>query len=138
MSTTRCRIPIGNFYGHIIILPDEVNREEQGEEISNGIVNTVDAENQINILSMLLEDVSCRYSLACSRLKDLLHPLLTSDIPNSVHMAAYMNIVRDTCDQGPLTADNIKVFTAYQVTIFFFYFLSIDFCHTVSITGVKN
>lgn len=114
MSTTRCRIPIGNFYGHIIVLPDEVNSDE---EISNSIVNTVDAENQINILSMLLEDVSCRYSLACSRLKDLLHPLLTSDIPNSVHMAAYMNIVRDTCDQAQLTADNVKVFTAYQVSL---------------------
>lgn len=112
MSTTRCKIPIGNFYGHIIILPDEVNSED---DISNCIINTVEAENQINILGMLLEDVSCRYSLACSRLKDLLHPLLTSDIPNSVHMAAYMNIVRDTLDQNSLTADNIKVFTAYQV-----------------------
>jgi hypothetical protein len=23
MSTTRCKIPVGSFYGHIVILPDE-------------------------------------------------------------------------------------------------------------------
>lgn len=117
MSTTRCKIPIGNFYGHIIILPDEVN--DANGAIMNAIANISDIDNQINVLSMLMEDVSCRYSLACSKLKDLLHPLLTSDIPNSVHMASYMSILRDSNDQGVFSSENIKVFSAYQEALMY-------------------
>lgn len=113
MTTTRCRIPIGNFYGHIIVLPDEIPPD--GDPLTTPCLGASDIESQMNVLAVLLEDVSCRYSLACSRLKDLLHPLLTSDIPNSVHMAAYMNIVRDTMN-NVTTNDNVKVFTAYQVS----------------------
>jgi hypothetical protein len=38
MSTTRCKIPIGSFYGHIVILPGECypeTNEVQGLSGSN-------------------------------------------------------------------------------------------------------
>lgn len=45
MSTTRCKIPIGSFYGHIVILPGECyseTSEAQGLSDSNIQVRSVD------------------------------------------------------------------------------------------------
>jgi hypothetical protein len=45
MSTTRCKIPIGSFYGHIVILPGEYyseTSEAQGLSDSNVQVRSVD------------------------------------------------------------------------------------------------
>jgi hypothetical protein len=45
MSTTRCKIPIGSFYGHIVILPGECyaeTSEVQGLSESNIQVRSVD------------------------------------------------------------------------------------------------
>lgn len=118
MSTTRCRIPVGYFYGHLIVLPDEITPEQAQ---SCGISNTAtDLDNQMNVLSMLLEDVSCRYSLACSKLKDLLHPFLTSGITNASHLSAYMNIMKDNSTNNTNT-ENSKIFSAYQVGFLFFF-----------------
>lgn len=113
MSTSRCKIPIGYFYGHLIVLPEDIP-PEQSADLKNII--TTDLDKHLSVLSKLYEDVSCRYSLACSKLKDLLHPYLMSDIPNSSHLSAYMNIIRD---KGSCVTDveNSKIFTAYQEAV---------------------
>lgn len=108
MSTTRCRIPTGYYYGHLIILPEEVPDEQEG------VLGTIDVEAQLNTLSILFEDVSCRYSLSCSKLKELLNPFLSSDVSNTAHLAAYMDIVRERSN-GQQNPDNVKIFNAYQV-----------------------
>nr|XP_022908652.1 baculoviral IAP repeat-containing protein 6 isoform X2 [Onthophagus taurus] len=113
MSTTRCRIPIGNFYGHIIVLPKEIPSDIP-DDVS--VLNQGDLEGHMNVLTMLFEDVSCRYSLACSKLKDLLHPLLMSDSSNASHLSAYMETIRDKTNNAG-NADNTKIFTVYQEAI---------------------
>lgn len=114
MSTSRCKIPIGYFYGHLVVLPEDIP-PEQTNEVQNII--TTDLDKHLTVLSKLYEDVSCRYSLACSKLKDLLHPYLMSDIPNSSHLSAYMNIIREKGSSCVTDAENSKIFTAYQEAV---------------------
>lgn len=113
MSTSRCKIPVGYFYGHLIVLPEDIP-PEQTAELQNVI--TTDLDKHLTVLSKLYEDVSCRYSLACSKLKDLLHPYLMSDIPNSSHLSVYMNIIRDK-GSCVIDAENSKIFSAYQEAV---------------------
>ncbi|KAK5648597.1 hypothetical protein RI129_003489 [Pyrocoelia pectoralis] len=112
MTTTRCRIPVGYFYGHLIVLPEEISFDQ----IHSPLAITTDLDNQLNVLSMLLEDVNCRYSLACSKLKDLLHPFLTSGVTNASHLSAYMNIMKESVT-NTTNCENSKVFAAYQEAI---------------------
>lgn len=105
MSTTRCRIPTGYYYGHLIVLPEESEDSRQAEEV----------QKQLGTLSVLHEDVSCRYSLSCSKLKELLAPFLSSDLSNTAHLAAYMDISREKNHGGAQNPDNVKIFNAYQV-----------------------
>lgn len=112
MSTTRCRIPIGNFYGHLIVLPEEIS-PDQVQNVNK--LSQADLEGQLNILALLLEDVSCRYSLACSKLKDLLHPFLMSDSSNAAHLSAYMETIRDRSNGSIGTMENMKIVNVYQV-----------------------
>ncbi|KAJ8947753.1 hypothetical protein NQ314_008553, partial [Rhamnusium bicolor] len=113
MSTTRCRIPLGYFYGHIVVLPEEVP-----QELASNTTNLacMDLEKQLNILSKLFEDISCRYSLACSKLKELLHPFLVADMKNALHLSTYMNIMKDK-NMNISNVEHNKVFNAYQETI---------------------
>lgn len=113
MSTSRCKIPIGYFYGHLVVLPEDIPPEQSPELQA---VITTDLDKHLTVLSKLYEDVSCRYSLACSKLKDLLHPYLMSDIPNSSHLSAYMNIIRDKSN-CVTDAENSKIFAAYQEAV---------------------
>jgi hypothetical protein len=54
MSTTRCKIPIGSFYGHVVILPGECypeTSEVQGLSESNIQVRSVDlAKNVLPVI----------------------------------------------------------------------------------------
>lgn len=50
MSTTRCKIPIGSFYGHIVILPGECYPETS--EVQGF------SENNIQV-SLLVVDIFC-------------------------------------------------------------------------------
>ncbi|KAK9728572.1 Inhibitor of Apoptosis domain [Popillia japonica] len=114
MSTTRCRIPIGNFYGHLIVLPEEIS-PDQVQNVNK--LSQADLEGQLNILALLLEDVSCRYSLACSKLKDLLHPFLMSDSSNAAHLSAYMETIRDRSNGSIGTMENMKIVNVYQEAV---------------------
>lgn len=65
MSTTRCKIPLGMFYGHMVVLPGEDYSERCASEIN--VSNMSDpslqsnVEQQCKILSALAEDVQCRF-----------------------------------------------------------------------------
>lgn len=113
MSTTRCRIPTGYYYGHLIVLPEEVPADQVQHM---NVMSKNDIETQLNTLSMLFEDVSCRYSLSCSKLKELLAPYIVSDISNTAHLAAYMEIVKDK-NNSCVNQETNKIFTAYQVNL---------------------
>jgi len=65
MSTTTCKIPLGMFYGHMVVLPgedySEVNDASSFDTdiFDSSLQATIDT--QCNILSALAEDVQCRY-----------------------------------------------------------------------------
>ncbi|XP_044731226.1 baculoviral IAP repeat-containing protein 6 [Chrysoperla carnea] len=88
MSTTRCKIPIGNFYGHMIVLPEDVV-----EECNSIIPDQYEINIQNNYLLQLLEDINCRYTLSCSKLRDLLDPYLLIDDDNNMYN--YLKIKSD-------------------------------------------
>lgn len=64
MSQIRCKIPLGMFYGHMVVLPGEDYSEMNGSQSSFGNISEVALksmiESQCNILSALSEDVQCR------------------------------------------------------------------------------
>jgi len=68
------------------------------------------------MLSALFEDIHCRYSLACAKLQEFLTPLLTSEIPNVVHMHHYLQRGREVEKYFP-SPEGQKILTAYQVSI---------------------
>jgi baculoviral IAP repeat-containing protein 6 len=69
----------------------------------------------LSVLSALFEDIHCRYSLACAKLQEFLTPLLTSEIPNVVHMHHYLQRGRDVEKNFP-SPEGQKILTAYQVS----------------------
>lgn len=112
MSTARCRIPLGYFYGHFIILPEDIPPQSQGMAQP-----TADLEKQLSAFSKLFEDVSCRYSLSCSKLKDLLNPYLNSDMTNASHLATYMN--SKLVEKTKVNGDTAKIFMSYQEAVIY-------------------
>jgi len=73
MSTTTCKIPLGMFYGHMVVLPgedySEVNDASSFDTdiFDSSLQATIDT--QCNILSALAEDVQCRYIYIYIKLK---------------------------------------------------------------------
>jgi len=67
MSTTTCKIPLGMFYGHMVVLPGEDYSETNdassfdADIFDSSLQATIDT--QCNILSALAEDVQCRYCI---------------------------------------------------------------------------
>lgn len=64
MSPIMCKIPLGMFYGHMVILPGEDYAELNNtfpifDIFDPSVQATIDT--QCNILSALAEDVQCRY-----------------------------------------------------------------------------
>lgn len=117
MTTIKCKIPIGSFFGHTMILPGECGPE-------NALIPMLSDSSlqaQISVLGSLLEDIHCRYALACSRLRELLSPLLQAETPNAAHMYCYLQRARDMDRQISFNLDtsNQKVFSAYQECITF-------------------
>lgn len=122
MTTARCRIPIGYFYGHIVVLPENIPHDLIP---NNNNIACTDIDKQLIILSKVFEDISCRYSLACSKLKELLRPFLVADMKNASHLSTYMNIMKDKSNYGRSNdnhnnAEHSKIFIAYQVLFYLF------------------
>lgn len=65
MSTTRCKIPLGMFYGHMVVLPGEDYSERLACEINAHSMHDSQLQSTVNsqctILSALAEDVQCRF-----------------------------------------------------------------------------
>ncbi|XP_076097651.1 dual E2 ubiquitin-conjugating enzyme/E3 ubiquitin-protein ligase BIRC6-like isoform X3 [Mytilus galloprovincialis] len=81
-GSARSKIPIGSFYGHGYILPWEWNsyleQRSSASLSSSSTSNQVELTTQSQLLAQLdvyvslLEDIQCRYSLARTRLENLL------------------------------------------------------------------
>lgn len=112
MSATRCKVPIGTFYGHQIVIEsdcyDGTAALYRGKKGSVGLINIGD---QLSALHSFFEDVHCRYNLACSKLQDQLDPLLKSDASNLAHLQTYFCRAKDTDDT---VADHSKIVASYE------------------------
>lgn len=121
MSTTRCKIPLGMFYGHMVVLPGEDYSEmvdSRSDINSQSDPNSIIAiDTQCSILSALAEDVQCRFNLATERLKALLDPLLCTEMPNVMHMQHYL--CRGKNNKDNKEQPSIKILSTYQECITF-------------------
>ncbi|KAI5706497.1 hypothetical protein M8J75_008669 [Diaphorina citri] len=89
MSTAKCKIPVGSYYGHTLVLPGEDYADKNATTTNTSCDTNI--KTQLQLLSSLYEDIYCRYSLCCTKLKDYMTPLLLSETPNVVHMHRYFN-----------------------------------------------
>ncbi|XP_033127778.1 baculoviral IAP repeat-containing protein 6-like isoform X2 [Anneissia japonica] len=73
-NTVRTKIPIGCFYGHSFVFPWEQEHHVSGMQLSasSSLDETVSVEQYAQSVTMLQEDIHCRYRLACDRLEHLL------------------------------------------------------------------
>jgi len=106
-NTTRSRIPIGSFYGHTFIFPWEkeasaVPTEDSAESGTHSVILS-----QLNIYTALLEEVQCRYSLACKNLVTL----LSAAENNSAGQAHYSQFF---LKRGKRMDDDNRIIQAYH------------------------
>lgn len=113
MSSTKCKIPLGSFFGHVIILESDGYGDMFMNYLSHKPQNI---QAQIKALNSLHEDVHCRYSLASCKLLELLTPLLNSDVSNVAHMQAFINKQRSE-DDTTTTVEGGKITSIYEVNI---------------------
>lgn len=90
MSTTTCKIPLGMFYGHMVVLPGEDYSElSDSSSFDHNIFDPslqVTIDTQCNILSALAEDVQCRYYILY---KNGVHPLNTGSFTTCLENIFY-------------------------------------------------
>ncbi|KMZ04446.1 baculoviral IAP repeat-containing protein 6 isoform X6 [Drosophila simulans] len=109
MSTTKCKIPLGRFFGHPVLL----EHDGYGDQLMKYIKHpTHSLQSQIKSLNALYEDVHCRYSLASSKLMDLLAPMRNSELSNVAHLQAFINKQREEELSG--LENNNKVVSLYD------------------------
>lgn len=113
MSATRCKVPMGSFYGHVMVL----DKESYADPIMRNVKNNIShIKTQLKILNALHEDTHTRYCLSSSKLCDLLQPLLRSDNSNMAHMQSYLNRMKETDEQN---AEYNKICEIYEECIAF-------------------
>ncbi|XP_036324883.1 baculoviral IAP repeat-containing protein 6 isoform X2 [Rhagoletis pomonella] len=111
MSATKCKIPIGSFYGHAVVL----EQDGYGDSLLRFMKQPPqNIQAQIKALMSLYEDVHCRYSLASCKLIELLTPILNCEMSNVAHMQAFIHKQRE---EDANTVDNSKVVTIYEECI---------------------
>ncbi|XP_059217801.1 baculoviral IAP repeat-containing protein 6 isoform X2 [Stomoxys calcitrans] len=113
MSSTKCKIPLGSFFGHVIILESDGYGDLFMNYMSHKPQNI---QAQLKALTSLHEDVHCRYSLASCKLLELLTPLLNSDVSNVAHMQAFINKQRSE-DDTTMTVEGGKITLIYEECI---------------------
>lgn len=106
-NTTRSRIPIGSFYGHTFIFPWEkegstLATEEASESGTHSLILS-----QLNIYTALLEEVQCRYSLACKNLVTLLSATDNSGVGQAHYSQFFLK-------RGKRTDDDNRIIQAYH------------------------
>jgi len=126
-NTTRSRIPIGSFYGHTFIFPWEkeastVLTEDGVEAGSHSVILS-----QLNIYTALLEEVQCRYSLACKNLVTLLSAAENSSTGQAHYLQFFLK-------RGKRTDDDNRIIQAYheccQLQVIAFTFVQLIFSDT--------
>jgi baculoviral IAP repeat-containing protein 6 len=116
MGTTKCRIPIGLFYGHTTVLPSDVSCEANiTADIS--ILNPVKIQTHLTVLSYLVEDIGCRYQLACTKLRRLLEPLLKPELSSIDHISYYLPKGKERNKLGLNNSTDQTILCAYQECI---------------------
>lgn len=113
MSATRCKLPMGSFYGHVVIL----DKDSYADPVMKFVKNKKNhIQTQLKVLNALYEDTHCRYCLANSKLSELLQPLLKSENSNMSHMQNYLNRLKDN-DEG--SQEYAKIQSVYEECIQF-------------------
>lgn len=111
MSSTKCKIPLGSFFGHIVVLESDGYGDALLDYMNT---NSQNIQAQIKALHSLHEDVHCRYSLASCKLLELLTPLLNADVSNVAHMQAFINKQRSE-DDTSYNLESGKITSIYEV-----------------------
>lgn len=109
------------FYGHSAILPSDVRSCPENSAPNN--TSTVDVavltsdrvSAHLSVLSYLVEDIGCRYQLACTKLRRLLEPLMKPEISPLDHMSYYLPKGKERNKLGLNSTNDQAVLSAYQV-----------------------
>lgn len=113
MSATRCKLPMGMFYGHVVLL----DKDSYADNVMKFVKNKKKyIQTQLKVLNALYEDTHCRYCLSSSKLVELLQPLLKSENSNMSHMQTYLNRLKETEDYSQ---EFVKISTVYEECITF-------------------
>ncbi|XP_062126380.1 baculoviral IAP repeat-containing protein 6 isoform X3 [Drosophila sulfurigaster albostrigata] len=92
MSSTKCKVPLGSFFGHPVVL----EHDGYGDNLVRFIKPPAQSlQTHLKSLNALYEDVHCRYSLASSKLMELLSPMRNNELSNIAHLQAFINKQRD-------------------------------------------
>ena len=110
MSSTKCKIPIGSFFGHALVLESDGYADPLLHYVKHPAQHV---QAQVKALNSLYEDVHCRYSLASCKLMELLTPILNCELSNVAHMQAFIQKQRD--EENNSSMDNSKIVTIYEV-----------------------
>ena len=113
LSASNCRTPVGFFYGHSHLLPNDLVPSSSALDLEDIRENTA-------TLAVLADHCQCHYKLAVERLRSLLRPLLNA----SVHVDHYLQSQQTSfvllTAGGPSTAstptndEDLKVTQAYD------------------------
>ena len=110
MSSSKCKTLIGSFYGHVIIHDEKSTRTN---------------ETHLNQLKNFFEDVNCKYRLACSKLKNLLQPILNQDYVMEID-DQFQSILTNTPTNSKLKSEKLsKITSCYDEAILYKYQLNI-------------
>jgi baculoviral IAP repeat-containing protein 6 len=114
MSATRCKLPMGSFYGHVVIL----DKDSYADPVMKFIHSKKNyLKGQLKVLNALYEDTHCRYCLSSSKLSELLQPLLKNDNSNMSHMQSYLNRLKETDECS--SQEYAKISSVYEECITF-------------------
>ncbi|XP_022103700.1 LOW QUALITY PROTEIN: baculoviral IAP repeat-containing protein 6-like [Acanthaster planci] len=93
-NTVRSKIPLGVFYGHTYVFPFENGQQQFPDASEDSLAEAsrhhlIQREQFLTMALAVQEDIHCRYSLACSRLRRLLQaadmsPLTHAPFPPQV------------------------------------------------------
>lgn len=77
INTARSKIPLGSYYGHSVALPSSSlpgssSCHDSEAPLALGVIPPAHVDHFLLSIGSVLEDIHCRYSLACSQLTSLL------------------------------------------------------------------
>lgn len=119
MGTTKCRIPLGMFYGHTTILSSDLRASSDSASVPNDVtvLTPTSVQTHLSVLSYLIEDIGCRYQLACTKLRRLLESLMKPDMSPLDHMSHYLPKGKERNKLGMQGSQDQAVVSSYQECI---------------------